>query len=127
METKIKTKTKFGIFTGKGSLLLLVLVVSAAAVMTFVSPAHATVPKLINFQGKLTNKTDGTNVTDGNYSMRFKLYDSSSGGSLLWTETWDGTSGTTQVNVTNGTFSAKLGAYTSLSTIDFSGGSELSV
>ena len=102
---------------------LLVLVLLVAAFTITIIPAHATVPKLINFQGKLSKTSDGTNVADGNYSMQFKIYDALTSGNLLWTETWDGTSSTTQVNVTNGTFAVRLGSYTSLSGINFNGGS----
>ena len=81
--------------------------------------AHATITQYLNFQGKVTNVSDGTNVADGSYSMQFKIYDAATSGTLLWTETWDGTSGTTQVSFANGVFSAKLGTYTSLSSVDF--------
>lgn len=79
--------------------------------------ANAAITKLINFQGKLTLNSNGTNVPDGNYSFQFKIYDAASSGNLLWTETWDG--GTAQIAVTNGVFSAKLGTYTSLDAVDF--------
>jgi YVTN family beta-propeller protein len=82
--------------------------------------AQAAVPKLINFQGKLTKNSDGTNVVNGNYDMQFKLYDASSGGNLLWTETWN--VGTSQVNLSAGVFSVKLGTYTNLDTVDFTNG-----
>jgi hypothetical protein len=83
--------------------------------------AQAAIPKYINFQGKMTKASDGTNVADGNYGMQFKIYDASSAGNLLWTETWDATS--TQVSITNGVFNVKLGTYTNLSTVDFTAGS----
>ena len=81
--------------------------------------AHAAITQYLNFQGKVTNVSDGTNVADGSYSMQFKIYDAATSGNLLWTETWDGTSGTTQVSFANGVFSVKLGTYTSLSSVDF--------
>lgn len=84
--------------------------------------AEAAVPKYLNFQTKLTKNSDGTNVADGNYSMQFKIYDALTSGNLLWTETWDGTAGTAQVQVANGVASVKLGTYTNLSTVDFTGG-----
>lgn len=70
----------------------------------------------INFQGKVVN-TNGTNVTNGNYNMVFELYDASSGGTQLWTETWN--SGTSQVSVTDGVFRVALGTHSSLSSLDF--------
>src|SRR3989344_3349276 len=38
----------------------------------------------LNYQGKLNN-TDGTSVADGTYSLKFVIYDASSGGTCLWT------------------------------------------
>lgn len=70
------------------------------------------VNKQINFQGKLTN-SDGTNVTDGNYTLVFSIYNVSSGGSATWTET-------DTVTTTNGIFQVALGAVTSLpGSVDF--------
>ena len=90
----------------------------------FASQAQATVPKYINFQGKLTKVSDGTNVTNGSYAFEFKLYDASTSGTLLWTETYDQPSGAcTKLVVTSGVFNAKLGSCASLSGIDFTGGS----
>ena len=89
----------------------------------FPASANATIPKLINFQGKLTAVSGGTNVANGNYSFQFKIYDALTAGTLLWTETFDGSSGPCpQLAVTNGIFNAKLGACNPL-TIDFTGGS----
>lgn len=48
--------------------------------------ASADVPRLINFQGRLTDAT-GKFVTDGNYSLTFRIYADSTGGSSKWSET----------------------------------------
>ena len=48
--------------------------------------AKAAINPQINFQGKLTN-TDGTNVTNGTYSIVFSMYSVASAGSPIWTET----------------------------------------
>ena len=67
----------------------------------------------INFQGKLVNP-NGTNVTDGNYSIVFSIYSVSSGGSAIWTETQSPTT------VTNGIFQVNLGSVTALpGSVDF--------
>ncbi|MEZ4180028.1 MAG: hypothetical protein R3B41_00710 [Candidatus Doudnabacteria bacterium] len=88
------------------------------------STANATTPLLINFQGKLTAVSDGTNVADGSYDFEFKLYTASTGGTAVWTETYDQVSGSCQsLSVVNGVFNTKLGSCNSLSGIDFSGGS----
>lgn len=86
--------------------------------------ASATIPKTINFQGKLTNVSNGTNVANGNYTFEFKLYDAPTSGTLLWTETWDGSPSPQcdKLAVTNGVFNAKLGNCNSLSGVDFTTG-----
>jgi hypothetical protein len=58
----------------------------------------------IGFQGKLVNN-DGTNVTDGSYSIRFDLYDAASSGTSVWNETQN-------VTVTDGIFRVELGSVT---------------
>lgn len=87
-------------------------------VVLFSSQVSATsgINETINFQGKIVN-TDGTNVANGNYDMVFELYDASSGGTQLWTETWN--SGTSQVTLTNGVFRVALGTNSTLSGVDF--------
>lgn len=72
----------------------------------------------IHFQGKVVN-TDGTNVSDGNYTFEFKIYTVDSGGAAVWTET---RSGGNQVAVDDGVFSVDLGSVTSLpGSVDFNG------
>lgn len=69
--------------------------------------------KQINFQGKVVNKTVGTNITDGSYTFVFSLYSASSGGVAIWTET-------KSVTVTNGIFQTLLGDTTPLpGSVDF--------
>jgi hypothetical protein len=66
----------------------------------------------INFQGKVVN-TDGTNIANGTYSFQFKIYNVSSGGSALWTET-------KSLTVTDGIFQTNLGDTTALpGSVDF--------
>src|SRR3990167_11215899 len=82
--------------------------------------ANAAIPALINFQGKLTKVSDGTNVANGTYAIQFKIYDALTDGSLLWTETYDQPSGNcAKPTVTNGVFNVKLGACNALSGVDF--------
>lgn len=79
--------------------------------------ASATINSQINFQGKLTN-TNGTNVTNGTYSIVFSIYTVSSGGSSVWTETQP------SVSVTDGIFQVALGSVTSLpGSVDFNSSS----
>jgi hypothetical protein len=97
------------------------VLIFAGSMVIQANTAHATIPKILYYQGKISKTSDGTNIVNGNYSMQFKIYDALSSGTLLWTETWDG--GTSQVAFANGMFSAALGTYTNLNTIDFTTGS----
>ncbi len=72
----------------------------------FVCPAFATAPRLISFQGQLTDSV-GARLT-GTYSMTFKLYNVASGGSALWTEAQS------SVSVSGGVFDVELGSVTAL-------------
>jgi hypothetical protein len=66
----------------------------------------------ISFQGKLVNP-DGTNVTDGSYSIVFSIYTVASAGTNIWTETQS-------VTLSNGIFQVNLGSVTALpGSVDF--------
>ncbi len=83
----------------------------------FSPTASADINPQINFQGKLTNP-DGTNVTNGTYSIVFSIYTVSSGGSSVWTETQS------SVSVTDGIFRVSLGSITPLpGSVDFNSNS----
>lgn len=57
----------------------------------------------LSLQGTIRNST-GAAVSDGAYSMTFKLYTAESGGAPVWTETQD------NIRVAGGVYSALLGA-----------------
>lgn len=87
--------------------------------------ASATVNRQINFQGKIVNKTGGTNIANGTYNMQFKIYsggDGVPGGgdeTLLWTEARlrNNSQG---VVFTDGVFQVNLGSVTTLpGSVDF--------
>lgn len=82
-------------------------------------PAQAadTLPHTMNFQGRLTD-TSGQPVADGLYNMTFRLYDSATGGTMKWSEARQTGS---RVQVTGGTFSAQIGAVSSLPGVLFTG------
>ena len=74
--------------------------------------AVATVPTVMNFQGRLTD-TAGNIKANGTYNMKFRIYTASTGGTLLWSE--DRLVASSQgVTVTNGLFSVQLGSVTPL-------------
>ena len=62
----------------------------------------ADIPKKITYQGQVTD-IGGTPVANGEYTMRFQIYDVSSGGTSIWD------SGNRTVSITNGLFNILLG------------------
>ena len=60
------------------------------------------IPQTMSYQGVLAN-ADGTEVSDGTYSLIFSIYDTATGGSALWTET-------RTVAVSDGEFNEILGS-----------------
>lgn len=78
------------------------------------SPALATVPFTISYQGVLTDNA-GNLVPDGNYNLTFNLYTVPVAGASIWTETQN------NVPVSKGGFNVLLGSVTSLSSLFFDG------
>ncbi len=62
----------------------------------------AEIPQMISYQGKVTD-SGGVPVPDGDYTMRFRIYDAASAGALEWD------SGAQTVAVSGGTFEVMLG------------------
>ena len=77
-----------------------ILIMLAVAMLASL-PVSAQIPRLINYQGVLTDDM-GVVVSDGSYNMIFRLYDVPSGGTHLWEET-------IAVNVSKGIFNTTLG------------------
>jgi hypothetical protein len=69
--------------------------------------AWADVPRLINFQGRLSKDTLGTPVKDSTYSILFTIYNAAAGGINLWSEAQS-------VATKGGTFNVNLGSVTAL-------------
>jgi hypothetical protein len=63
-------------------------------------------PKLINYQGMLTDDSD--HPLSGSYNLTFRIYDDTTGGNLKWSETQNG------IQVEDGLFSVVLGKATAL-------------
>ncbi len=83
-----------------------VLVVFVLAVISL--PAQ--VPNLVSYQGLLT-LSSGAPVANGNYDIKFELFNVPSGGSALWTETQSG------IPLHSGTFTVSLGSVVTLPAI----------
>ena len=77
------------------------ILVCLVFLVLFTSLALADIPKLINYQGMLTN--DSGEPLTGMYDITFKIYNASSGGDKRWEETQ------TDVAVTDGLFNVILG------------------
>jgi hypothetical protein len=91
----------------KATIFMAVCLLFSVSFLLRPASTDAAINPQINFQGKLTNP-DGTNVTDGTYSIVFSIYSASSGGSAIWAETQSG------VSVASGIFQVSLGSVTSL-------------
>ncbi len=78
------------------------ILVIAGFLATLSHPSLADIPKVISYQGKVTD-SGGTPVADGSYLMRFRIYNAATGGTLRW----DG--GTRWISVTSGVFNVLLG------------------
>ncbi len=96
------------------------IVVLALAWMSVVlaGGASADIPATIGYQGVLT-ELSGTPVSDGNYSVTFRLYATDIGGTPVWTETQ-------LLAITGGVFAATLGSVSPM-LVDFSDGYWLGV
>ena len=85
------------------------LYVGVLVALLFVPTANwGAIPPVVNYQGLLTDG-GGVPVADGSHSLFFALYDASSGGSQLWTETHPA------VTTENGVFAVNLGSSNPLS------------
>jgi microcystin-dependent protein len=91
--------------------LLGISLLALALSLLITSVCFAGPPQLINYQGKLTD-TGGNPSPDGYYNAVFSIYDVPTGGTALWTETWDGSNG--PVAVSGGTFNVLLGSHTTI-------------
>ncbi len=84
------------------------LLVCCFIVFLFITTMAWAVPGVINYQGKLTNP-DGTSVDNGTYTIHFRIYNVSSGGTALWSETQS-------VPVMDGIYNVTLGSVTPIPT-----------
>lgn len=97
----------------RGVLFIVLILVAGLTMFSY----GAGVPQIINYNGTLTD-TLGNPVPDGQYDVEFNIYNVPTGGTALWTETWNVS--TTKVVVTKGNFNAILGAHTTIPASFFS-------
>lgn len=115
-----RNKNRWGRLIPKLSTLLKMVLVGFILTAPFLGlnqkQAQGAPSATMNFQARLLNST-GSIVSDGNYHVEFKLYNVSTGGSALWTETR--TTGNL-VTVKSGYLSVYLGSVTAFpGTIDW--------
>ncbi|MCK4533848.1 hypothetical protein KAU39_08685, partial [bacterium] len=91
------------------TVILLLAFISIGYLMLVIS-LYAAVPQMINYQGKLLNSS-GEPVSDGNRNITFRIFNVSSGGGALWSETQS-------VNTQDGLFNVILGSVSAIS-LDF--------
>jgi hypothetical protein len=87
--------------------LILVVVLFCLGLLVIAEAVAPSIPQRINYQAVLKNKSTGQILPDGNYSVTFRLYTASTGGSALWSET-------TTVTISNGILNYQLGSAVSL-------------
>jgi hypothetical protein len=80
----------------------------------FFTYAFAAFNEEINYQGKLTGSS-GVAVPNGDYCMKFLIYDDLTAGNLKWSETWNSSS--LKVPIASGLFSVLMGSHTSFTNI----------
>ncbi|MCJ7459746.1 MAG: hypothetical protein MUP17_12265 [candidate division Zixibacteria bacterium] len=90
-----------------------ILLACLVTILVFSSLVNAEVPKMINYQGKITTP-QGALISD-TFSMVFSIYADSTGGTPLWTETQ------ASVKVEYGVFSVLLGSVNPISATVFDG------
>jgi hypothetical protein len=119
---RTQTPQKAELFTSAPKKLILgvfaVFLYAVIILAATVQHSSAATAATLNFQARLESNT-GAIAPDGNYNIRFKLYNASTGGSALWTETYQN-SATQGIQVVNGYVTVNLGSITSFpSTINW--------
>lgn len=90
--------------------LMIILLLVVTGYVLVASDSFAAVPRVMNFQGKVTSK-DGTPLNSDathTYNLTFRIYNAPTGSSAKWTEVQS------NVAITNGIFQVLLGSVTAL-------------
>lgn len=72
--------------------------------LIFAAPPVNATPNTINYQGRLSNAS-GVNMPDGQYNMKFRIYDAATAGTMVYSTTFQMAN---RVTVTNGQFNVQL-------------------
>ncbi len=87
------------------SIIICICIVIGVALFSLPNQSYSQIPKTISYQGYLTDKTTGDPINNSAVAMIFSIYDVSTGGTALWSQTQD-------VNVTQGIYNVVLGGGT---------------
>ncbi|MBI4896347.1 MAG: hypothetical protein HY832_02255, partial [Candidatus Aenigmarchaeota archaeon] len=81
-------------------------IIFVAVLFALVSMSYAAIPNAMNIQGRIRTSTNAV-ASNGYYNLTFRIYNQTSGGAVLWTESQNQT-------VTNGYYDVVLGTVTPL-------------
>lgn len=90
----------------KKFLVLMILMFLLSTINYQLATSYAAIPRLINYQGRLTDTTN--KPLDGSYNLTFRIYDAETSGNLLWEEIQPG------IVIQKGIFSVLLGSAANL-------------
>src|SRR5476651_1057856 len=106
LRPRIRMRTFFALATA------LQLFAAAFCVLTLIRPATATavasIPYLINFQGRLTDN-NGNILADGSYNVKFRLWDALTAGTNRWEADRVYGASDNRITVANGLFNIQFG------------------
>ena len=94
---------------------ILLGVLAASALTLFCAEARGAAPRELSFQARLTDAS-GALVSDGNYDVTFRLYDTETVGTPLWIEQHTGAN---RAAVSAGVVTVALGRIASLDSVSF--------
>lgn len=87
---------------------LIFIIATVIITLTTIATTSAEIPRLINYQGRLTDKTG--KPLEGVHKLTFGIYDAKTAGTLLWEEIYDSTlQGARGVVIQKGIFNVLLG------------------
>mgnify|MGYP001579040705 CR=1 FL=1 len=106
MTKRNKSNFHYVFFALRLSSLILLIFFLSSIVLHPPSLVYAAVPRLLNYQGRLTDQAG--KPLEGAYAITFRLYDAEAAGNLLWEETHQG------AVIQKGVFNVLLGSVTNL-------------
>lgn len=88
--------------------------INLLVLLLIVAISYAAIPRVISYQGRITNDGTGDPLPDGLYSVTFRLFADETGGVALWTDNYP------TLSIVNGLYAVMLGSNTPFPTaVDF--------